>query len=57
MVESYAYNTIRIKGNCQGKELVILIDSESTDCFIDEYVVRGIKVVIDKSHYVSSYSG
>jgi hypothetical protein len=57
MVESYAHNTIRIKGNCQGKKLVILIDSESTNCFIDEYVVRGIKVVIDKSHYVSSYSG
>jgi hypothetical protein len=54
MVESYAHNTIRIS---QGKELVILIDSESTDCFIDEYVVREIKVVIDKSHYVSSYSG
>jgi len=36
LVENDTYNTIRIKGNCQGRDLIILIDSRSTHIFIDE---------------------
>jgi hypothetical protein len=30
LVESYAHNTKRIKGSCQGRDIVISIDSGST---------------------------
>jgi hypothetical protein len=44
--ENYVDNTIRIKGSCQGEELIILIDSESTHSFIDEKVMLRIKVAM-----------
>jgi len=34
----YIYNTIRIKGSCKGRGIVILIDSGNIHSFIDEGV-------------------
>jgi len=42
-------NTIRIKGSCQNKNLIILIDSCSTHSFIDEHVVKEIKTAIKRT--------
>lgn len=33
LAQSYALNTIRIRGNCQGKDVIILNDNESTNGF------------------------
>lgn len=44
--ENYVDNTIRKKGSCQGEELILLIDSESTHSFIDEKVMLRIKVAM-----------
>ncbi|XP_011047148.1 PREDICTED: uncharacterized protein LOC105141587 [Populus euphratica] len=41
LAENDTYNTIRIKGNCQDKDLIILIDSGSTHSFINEDNYRG----------------
>ena len=48
LVESYAHNTIRIKENCHGRSLIVLINSESTHSFIDIKVMEEIKVTIIK---------
>lgn len=47
--ESYANNTIRTLGCYQGKNLIILIDSESINNFIDELVIEEIKTVVRKA--------
>lgn len=47
--DCYAYNTIQIRGCCQGRDLIILIDSRSTHSYIDEKVIKGLKVVIVKT--------
>ena len=47
--DCYAYSTILIRGCCQGRDLIILIDSGSTHSFIDEKVIKGLKAVIVKT--------
>ena len=49
LAESYANNTIRTLGCYQGKNLIILIDSESINNFIDELVIKEIKTVVRKA--------
>jgi hypothetical protein len=39
LAENDTYNTIRIKGNYRGRDLIILIDSGSTHNFIDESTI------------------
>jgi hypothetical protein len=48
LVESYTHNTIMIKESCQGRSLIVLINSESTHSFIDIKVIEEIKVTIIK---------
>ena len=49
LVENDTYNTIRIKGNCQGRDLIILIDSGSTHSFIDEATIIELNVSKNKT--------
>jgi hypothetical protein len=49
LVKSYAYNTFRIKGTCQGTDIVILIDSDNAHSFISELVIKEIKVIVEKT--------
>jgi len=48
-VDSCAHNTIRIKKNYQNKNLLILVDNNSTRNFIDKYVVNEIINTIEKT--------
>lgn len=52
-IDSYAHNTIRIRESWQIKELIIVIDSESTYNFIDKQVIKKVKASIIKS-FISS---
>ena len=49
LAENDTYNTIRIKGNCQGRDLIILIDSGSTHSFIDEATITELNVSKSKT--------
>jgi hypothetical protein len=49
LVKSYAYNTFRIKGTCQGRDIVILIDSDNAHSFVSELVIKEIKVIVEKT--------
>jgi hypothetical protein len=49
LTNNYAHNTIRIRGNYHGRELVILIDSGSTHNFIDEHIARELQISIERS--------
>ena len=49
MAENDTYNTIRIKGNCQGRDLIILIDNGSTHSFIDEGAITELNVAKSKT--------
>jgi hypothetical protein len=49
LAENDAYNTIKIKGNCQGRDLIILIDSGSTYSFIDEGAITELNVAKSKT--------
>lgn len=48
-VDSCAHNTIRIKKNYQNKNLLILVDNNSTRNFRDKYVVNEIINTIEKT--------
>lgn len=47
--ESYAHNTIRIRGSYLGRDLVIFIDGESTHSFINECFVEEVKVMLKRT--------
>lgn len=49
LVKSYAYNTFRIEGSCQGRDIVIVIDSDNTYSFISELVIKEIKAIVEKT--------
>jgi hypothetical protein len=49
LADSDTYNTIRIKGNCQGQNLVILIDSGSTYSFINKGTIKALKASTSKT--------
>ena len=49
--DCYAYNTIQIRGCCQGRDLIILIDSGSTHSFIDEKVIKDSKLSLLKPQF------
>ena len=49
LAENDTYNTIRIKGNCQGRDLIIFIDSGSTHSFIDEGAITELNVAKSKT--------
>lgn len=44
LARSYAHNTIRTEGCCQGRNLIVLIDNGSTHNFINMKVVEKIKI-------------
>jgi hypothetical protein len=48
LAENYAHNTIKIKENCQNKNLIIIIDSVSAHSFIDEYLLKEIRTTMEK---------
>lgn len=37
-----------IRSSCQERDLIILIDSDNTHNFIDEYIINEIKIVIER---------
>ena len=49
LADSDTYNTIRIKGNCQGQNLVILIDSGSTHSFINKGKIKVLNAPTSKT--------
>jgi len=49
LADSGTYNTIRIKGDCQGRDHVILIDSGSMHSFIDESMIKKLNIVTGKT--------
>jgi len=48
LADSDTYNTIRIKGNCQRQNLVILIDSGSTHSFINKGTIKALNAPTSK---------
>ena len=49
LTENDTYNTIKINGNCRGRDLTILIDSESTYNFIGESTIMELNVATSKT--------
>ena len=49
LADNDTYNTIRIKGNCQGQNLIILIDSGSTHSFINKATIQALKATTSKT--------
>ncbi|XP_073268339.1 uncharacterized protein [Populus alba] len=49
LAKNDTYNTIRIKGNCQGRDLIFLIDNGSTHSFIDETTITELNVSKSKT--------
>jgi hypothetical protein len=49
LAKSDTYNTIKIKGDCEGRDFIILIDSGSTHSFIDESMIKKLNVVTSKT--------
>jgi hypothetical protein len=49
LADNDTYNTIRIKGNCQGQNLIILIDSGSTYSFINESTIKALNATTSKT--------
>jgi hypothetical protein len=49
LVDNDTYNTIWIKGNCQGQNLIILINNGSTYNFIEEITTKEINAPISKT--------
>ena len=49
LVKIYAYNTFRITGSCQGRDIVILIDSDNAHNFISELVIKEIKEIVERT--------
>jgi hypothetical protein len=49
LIENDTYNTIRIKGNCRERDLIILINSGSTHNFIDESIITELNAVKSKT--------
>jgi hypothetical protein len=49
LTENDTYNTIRINVNCRGRDLTVLIDSESTYNFIGESTITKLNVATSKT--------
>jgi len=49
LADNDTYNTIRIKGDCQGQNLIILINSGSTHSFINESTIKALNATTSKT--------
>ena len=49
LADNNTYNTIKIKENCQGQNLIILIDSGSTYSFINKGTIKALNATTSKT--------